>query len=130
MARTELGAKLTGVTLDHERCEVVGQYELCDAKGVGFGTGGEVRIGWDALDAIDAAIGGREPLTIAQRMAMATAFFRPRFERVAVHLERVDPPPDVTHDATPDHDAPPPERRDAFVTAEGPRAHSSHPKGP
>lgn len=115
------------MTTDYEQRRIVAHYELVDAKGGSFGTGGEIVFAFDALDAIDAALGGREPLDAAQRLDLASKLARPVF---VFGFERRDPPPDEAREPAGPREPEPTERRGALVTAHGATARFAVPPPP
>jgi len=69
MPTIEMTARAVGVDLDASKRIAVMHYTMVDAEtGEDLGCGGEVRISFDALDVIDARLGGRAPLTPPQRV--------------------------------------------------------------
>lgn len=102
----QLGALLRKVSVLVSESRVAAAYDFVDPRtGVVLADGGELRICFAALDAINRHIGGTEPeLSIEQRIDLAVKFFPQKF---TVGMERVG-------------DRPEPERQDVTVVAHAP----------
>jgi hypothetical protein len=114
----QLGAKLVGVALDHGARAVRAKYELVDAAGHDFGCGGEIAISFEALDAVDATLGGREPLTAQEQIDLVGKIIRPLFVATftgAAAGPEVEQPPERPPEPRPAAA----DRQDAFVECHG-----------